>query len=88
MRRKGNFISNILGFLIILIFLVTIYFCLDIFGIISVPEKYSLTTYLAPFLGMEVSELSVSADLEEMVTEDTIDEWINAKPKVVDKKYG
>lgn len=87
MRRKSNFISNILGFLIILIFLVTIYFCLDIFGIISVPEKYSLTTYLAPFLGMEVSELSVSADLEEMVTEDTIDEWINAKPKVVDKKY-
>ena len=87
MRRKSNFISNILGFLIILIFFVTIYFCLDIFGIISVPEKYSLTTYLAPFIGMEVSELSVSADLEGIVTEDTIDEWINAKPKVIDKKY-
>lgn len=80
MGRKDNLVGGILGFLIILIFLVTVYFCLDIFGIITVPEKYSI----ASFLGARVSEFSVAVDLGETITEDTIDEWINAKPKVFD----
>lgn len=87
MGRKDNLVTGILIFFMILIFLVTLYFCLDIFKIIEVPEKYSI----ASFLGTRVSELSVAVDLEETVTEENINEWINAKHKVVDnlaERYG
>lgn len=80
MGRKDNLVTGILVFLMILIFLITVYFCLDIFGIIEVPEKYSL----ASFLGNRVSEISVAVNLDDLITEENIDEWINAKPKVVD----
>lgn len=39
-----NFISFILNILIILVFLATVYFCLDVFGIIIVPAKYSIAS--------------------------------------------
>ena len=80
MGRNDNLISGILSFLIFLIFGVTVYFCLDIFGIIDVPEQYSLTR----FFGTKVSDLSVAVSMEELVTEENIDEWINARHKVVD----
>ena len=80
MRNKDSFLTILLTFLIILVFLVTIYFCLDMFGIIEVPKKYSI----ASFLGENLTNLYADVDLEEIVTNDTIDEWINAKPKVVD----
>ncbi|MBR3696806.1 MAG: hypothetical protein IKM97_00810 [Clostridia bacterium] len=82
MERKDNLVTGILIFSMILILLLTTYFCLDIFGIISVPQKYSI----AYFLGNKVSEISVAVDLEEIVTEDNIDEWINARTKVVDNQ--
>lgn len=80
MGRKDNLITGILVFLMLLIFLITVYFCLDIFGIIEVPEKYSL----ASFLGNRVSELSVAVNLDDLITEENIDEWMNARTKVVD----
>lgn len=80
MGRKDNLIAGILVFLMILIFLVTTYFCLDLFGIIEVPEKYSL----ARLMGTKVSEISVAVNLDDLITEENIDEWMNAKPKVVD----
>ena len=80
MRKKDNFLTLILSFLIIFVFLITVYFCLDIFGIIDVPDKFSI----ASFLGNKFSDLYANADLEEVITNDTIDEWINAKPKVID----
>lgn len=80
MGRKDNLVTGFLGILILLIFLVTTYFCLDIFGIIEVPEKYSL----ARILGTKTSEISAAVNLEDVITNETIDEWINAKSKVVD----
>ena len=80
MERKDNFLSGILGVLIILVFLITVYFCLDIFGIIDIPEKYSI----ARWIGAKTSEVTVAVDLEQVITNETIDEWINARPKVVD----
>lgn len=83
MGKKDNILTGFLGILILLIFLITVYFCLDIFGIIEVPEKYSI----ARLLGTKVSEISVAVNLEEVITNETIDEWINAKPKVVDDPF-
>ena len=80
MRTNENLLTIILSYLIIFIFLITVYFCLDIFGIIDVPEKYSI----ACFLGSRVSKLSVAVDLDEIVTKDNIDEWINVRHKVID----
>ena len=44
MRKNSgeNFITGVLMVAIVVIFSVTTYFCLDIFEIIEVPEKYSL----------------------------------------------
>lgn len=69
MRKKDNFLTLILSFLIIFVFLITVYFCLDIFGIIDVPDKFSI----ASFLGNKFSDLYANADLEEVITNDTID---------------
>lgn len=43
-KNEGNFITAILIILIILIFSLTIYFCLDVFGIIKIPQKYSIAS--------------------------------------------
>lgn len=75
MGRRDNFVSVILCFLILLIFSVTIYFCLDIFGIINVPENLSL----AKFFGTTITDISVAIPMEEQITEETIDDWINQK---------
>lgn len=73
MGRNDNLISTILSFLIVIIFAVTIYFCLDIFNIIEVPEKYSLTQ----FFSTERVEVRQVQSVEAIVNEDNIDEWIN-----------
>lgn len=39
-------ITLIITLLIIIIFLATVYFCLDVFGIVNVPEKYSIANLL------------------------------------------
>lgn len=83
MGRNDNFVTVILVFLMILIFSVTVYFCLDILEIVEVPEEYSIAT----FLGTKASKMSVAINLDETITDETIDEWINAKPKVIDNRY-
>ena len=83
MEKKGNLLTGFLLILIILIFFAIVYFCLDIFGIIDVPEIYSI----ANFIGTKTSEISEAVNLEEVITNETIDEWINTKTKVVDDPY-
>ena len=56
-----NFITVIIGGLIIIILGLTIYFCLDVFGIITVPSKYSL----ASFFYTQVEVLAVGNDMTE-----------------------
>ena len=51
-NARENFITTILGIAIIFILSITIYFCLDIFGVIQVPQEYSLANLL--FSKMEV----------------------------------
>lgn len=43
-RKKDNFIISIIIILIVIIFLCTVYFTLDVFGIIKVPAKYSIAS--------------------------------------------
>ena len=84
MGRRDDLITVLLVFFMILIFGVTVYFCLDMFGIIEVPDKYSIVS----LLGNRVSDLSVAVNMEDTITEDNIDEWINVKTKVVDDPNG
>ena len=43
-NKKDNFITTLLSLIMVIIFLLTVYFCLDVFGIIQVPSKYSLAS--------------------------------------------
>ena len=60
---KDNFIISILVILMILIFTVTVYFILDVFGIITVPRKYSIASLF-------YSQIEVIATGGEILTED------------------
>lgn len=74
MRKNDNLVTAILGVLIIGIFAVTVYFCLDIFGIIEVPKQYSLTN----FFSTQITDLSMATPIEEIINKENIDEWINS----------
>ncbi len=58
-KFMDNFITGIIVILIILIIGLTTYFCLDVFGIIKVPSKYSL----ASFFYTQVEILAVGNDM-------------------------
>lgn len=74
MRRFiKNFITFILIFLIIIIFGGTVFFALDVFGVIHVPEKYSLASLL-------YSQIEVIAAGENL-TDDIIQDDFNSKDK-------
>ena len=67
-NNKGeNFVTGILIVAIIIIFSVTTYFCLDIFGIIEVPEQYSLVN----LLGSKIELSTVAESLENIIQEET-----------------
>lgn len=75
MGRKDNLVAGIMTTLIIVIFLLTTYFCLDIFGIINVPESISLVK----LLGSKTEEtISIKPIDDLIITEENIDEWINS----------
>lgn len=77
-----NTIDDIVTFfiiiLIIIIFAGTTYFCLDVFGIIQVPEKYSIAAML--YSKIEVIASSGENMYENVVTED-FDTVVNKKRK-------
>lgn len=74
MGKKDNLVAGIMFTLIIMIFILTTYFCLDIFGIIEVPEYLSL----AKKLGAKTEEVVASKPIDELIiTEENIDEWLN-----------
>lgn len=66
-KNKGeNFITGVLMLAIVIIFSITTYFCLDIFEIIEVPEKYSLVS----LLGSKIEISTVAESMEEELQED------------------
>ena len=74
MGKKDNLVAGIMTTLIILIFLLTTYFCLDIFGVIDVPDNLSL----AKILGSRSEEMVAVKPIEDLIiTEENIDEWLN-----------
>lgn len=75
MGKKDNLVTGILSTLILAIFMLTIFFCLDLFGIINVPDEYSLVRILSSVFVTSSSTIEV---YEEQVTEDTIDDWMNS----------
>lgn len=66
-NKKGNFITFILIIMIIVIFSATVYFCLDVFGIIDVPTQYSIASLF-------YSQIEVIATGGEIITENIIPE--------------
>lgn len=79
MGKKDNLVAGIMVTLIILIFLLTTYFCLDIFGIIDVPDNLSL----AKILGSRSEETVAVKPIEDLIiTEENIDEWINENTNI------
>lgn len=70
-QKKSNCIILILVIIMISIILLTIYFCLDVFGIIKVPARYSIAS-------MIYSQIEIIATGEEILTENiVIDSNIN-----------
>lgn len=63
--KKDNFIISILAILMLIIILLTIYFILDVFGIIKVPNKYSIASLF-------YSQIEVIATGGEILTDDNI----------------
>ncbi len=79
MRRFiENFITFILIFLIIIIFGGTVFFSLDVFGVIQVPEKYSLASLL-------YSKIEVIATGENL-TDDIIRDDFNTKDEITENE--
>lgn len=72
-RRKnnGSFITSILLILIILIFSLTVYFCLDVFGIITVPAKYSIASLFYSHIDVIATQGQIVT--EEVFPQNTID---------------
>ena len=67
----------------LLIFLLTTYFCLDIFGIIDVPENLSL----AKILGSRSEATVAVKPIEDLIiTEENIDEWLNENTNIVNNE--
>lgn len=61
--KKDNFITSFLVFIMIIIFLLTVYFCLDVFGIIEVPSKYSLASLFYSKIEVIASGEGITEDL-------------------------
>ena len=69
MREKiDNIITFFIMILIIIILAATVYFCLDVFAIIEVPEKYSIAALL--YSKIEVRAASVEGINENIIDED------------------
>lgn len=72
-RRKndGSFITLILVLLIIFVFSITVYFCLDVFGIITVPAKYSIASLFYSHIDIIATQGQIVT--EEVFPQNTID---------------
>lgn len=74
MGKRDNLAAGLMTAFIIIIFLLTAYFCVDIFGIVDVPQNLSLTR----LFGKTSQEVTTAKPVDELVvTEENIDEWIN-----------
>lgn len=77
-KSIDNIITFIIIILIIIILVGIVFFCLDVFGIIKVPEKYSIAALL--YSKIEVRVASVENTNEEIIDED-FDEIVKRKRK-------
>lgn len=77
---SGNLITAILIILIILVFGGTVYFCLDVFGIIKVPAKYSIASLFYSQIETIVAEGQVITE------EDIVKENVFPENKVVENE--
>lgn len=78
MGRNDNLRAGLMTAFIIIIFLLTVYFCLDIFKIIDVPDSISL----AKLLSQTTEEVVATKPIDEfVVTDENIDQWINNEPQ-------
>lgn len=77
-KNEGNFITSILVILIILVFSITVYFCLDVFGIIVVPQKYSIASLF-------YSQIDIIATQGELITEDVFPENIIEESEITEE---
>lgn len=78
MGKRDNLAAGVMTVFIIIILLLTAYFCVDIFGIVDIPKSISLTR----FFGNSSEEIVASKPVDEFkVTEENIDEWINDTTK-------
>lgn len=75
MGKKDNLVAGIMTTLIILIFILTTYFCLEIFGIINVPDSLSLVKLIS---SKTEETIAVKPIDDLIITEENIDEWINS----------
>ncbi len=64
----GKIITFIISLLMIIIFLCTVYFCLDAFKVITVPEKYSI----ASMLYKQIDSMASDIDSDEAIQVDDI----------------
>ena len=76
MKKLGNVVINLICFICIIIIIVTIYFCLDVFGVIKVPAKYSIASLF-------YSKIEVIATGEELEPVEIIKD--NDRIKIVKK---
>lgn len=77
-KNEGNCITSILVILIILVFSITVYFCLDVFGIIVVPQKYSIASLF-------YSQIDIIATQGELITEDVFPENIIEESEITEE---
>ena len=75
-RKKDNFIISIIIILIVIIFLCTVYFTLDVFGIIKVPAKYSIASLF-------YSKIEVIASGDHTIDDENVIDKENKKKVVV-----
>ncbi len=75
--KKDNFIIAILGIVMLIIILLTVYFILDVFGIIKVPNEYSIASLF-------YSQIEVIATGGDILTDDYVKPVDNKKNIIKD----
>lgn len=77
-KSIDNIITFFIMILIIIILTGTVYFCLDVFGIIEVPEKYSIAALLYSKIEIEVAS---GENANENIIDEDFDEIVKRKRK-------
>ena len=94
MKKENGFIHIILFFLIMIIFFLTIYTCLDVLEIIDVPEEYSVADWIAKNTGgivveeIEATEETVSENIHREIEKKSDGETVYGKTNMPEIESG